>query len=57
MENNDETPESLSLLILANLAFDPENHKYIYKTNIVELLFQYIKNPLFFNKKGTKIFS
>ena len=41
---NDENSENLLMLLLGNLAFLGENHKFIYKTNLIETLMKYLMN-------------
>lgn len=44
IDNESENSENLFMLLLANLSFVNDNHKYIYKTRIIESLMKYLMN-------------
>ena len=43
---NEENSENLLMLLLGNIAFLGENHKFIYKTNLIETLMKYLMNEV-----------
>ena len=52
---NGEDSENLLMLLLANIAFINENHKYIYKTKMIEALIKYLMNEASFSRENYKL--